>query len=365
MPPLNDDTDFEQSNDSAPESLRDTLMNSLEASEAGTLGKVVDAPPIGATEAEAAAARGRDEQGRFAPKPADAPAAAQPLEQAAAPAPAAPSLTTWRKEYLPLQEKLASGALLTPDEAKKLADYNVQREREYSTGISTYKAEAQQSKAIQDVMTEFMPALQQSNMQPAQWIQSMGRAHQTLVFGTPEQKMQMFASLARDYGIPLPAVAQAQAGQLDPTIGALMAELDHVRKSVGSITQFQQQQADNVIQQELAKFQDTSKYPHFEQARPMMIELLQSGLAVDLEAAYTKAVRMDDTIFEAEQQRQAAAQQTNTAATKAAAAARARAAAGQVKTGTPAGRTLAPSPSNDLRGSLESAFDQHAGGARV
>lgn len=362
----NDNAEFEQTNDSAPDSLRDTLSASFDAAAAAPT--TFDA----ATGKEVDDGRARDEAGRFAPKPADALTAAAAPAQAvtdpaaapAAPAPA-PSLTTWRKEYLPLQEKLASGALLTPDEAKKLADYNVQREREYSTGISTYKAEAQQSRAIQDVMVEFMPALQQGNMNPAQWIQNMGRAHSTLVFGTPEQKMQMFANLARDYGIPLPAVAQAQAGQLDPTVAALMAEVNHLKQNIGSVTQYQQKQVDSAINQELAKFQDTAKYPHFEQARPMMIQLLESGLAGDLEAAYTKAVRMDDTLYQTEQQRQAAERANTDGAAKAAAAARARAASGQVKTGTPAGRSSAPAPSNDLRGSLESAFEQHAGGARV
>src|ERR1051325_1801844 len=93
-----------------PESRRDMLMAGLEASEAGTLEKVADAPAV--TEEEAAG-RARDEQGRFAAKQAEQAAtqAAPVVEQA----PAAPTLTTWKKEFMPIKEKLAQGLPLTSE----------------------------------------------------------------------------------------------------------------------------------------------------------------------------------------------------------------------------------------------------------
>ena len=46
--------------------------------------------------------------------------------------------TTWKKEYLPIWDKLTAGEQLTPDEALKLAEYTgVQRESEYKKGVST------------------------------------------------------------------------------------------------------------------------------------------------------------------------------------------------------------------------------------
>lgn len=316
---------------------------------------------------EATGQRTRDEAGRFAPAPAaeEAPVeAAQPetpvvapveAVPVAAPAPA-PTLTTWRKEMMPLHEKLAAGVALTPEEAKKLADYNVQREREYSTGISTYKAEAQQSRQITDVMQEFMPALQQSGLAPAQWIQNMGRTHAQLVYGSPETKLQIFANLAQTYGVPLGAVQQAQEGQIDPNITALMGQLQAVQKQVGQVTNWHQQQQQQSMEQQLAKFADQSQFPHFEQVRGVMAQLLESGAAQNLDDAYTKAVRVDDTAWQAEQQRQAATAAAAQQRQSAVAVGKAKAAAGQVRSAAPSSAATAPPSAKDRRATLAAAF---------
>lgn len=318
---------------------------------------------------DATAQRARDEAGRFAPA---APAEAAPAEAAvaestapavvaevappaAAPAPAA-TLTTWRKEMMPLHEKLAAGQPLTAEEAKKLAEYNVQREREYSTGVSTYKAEAQQSRQITDVMQEFMPALQQAGMAPAQWIQNMGRTHAQLVYGSPETKLQIFAQLAQNYGVPLGAVQQAQEGQIDPNITALMGQLQAVQQQVGHVTTWHQQQQQQSMEQQLAKFADQSQFPHFEQVRGVMAQLLESGAAKDLDDAYAKAVRVDDTAWQAEQQRQAAAAAATQQRQSAAAVGKAKAAAGQVRSAAPSSTATAPPSAKDRRATLAAAF---------
>lgn len=343
------------------EDRRESLMASFDAIEAeearAPQDEIVTEPPAEDTES---GSRARDDMGRFAPKAEDiaasAPEAAPAPVDVPAPEPAAPSLTTWKKDFLPLQAKLESGQALTPEEAKKLAGYNVERERQYSTGVSTYKAEAQQAAHLQEAMAEFMPDLQQHNINPAEWIQNLGRAHSTLYKGTPEQKLQMFAKLAQDYGIPLPAVAQAAHGQMDPTATALMAEIQRMKQDFSRVTNWQQQQEQVSIQQELAKFQDTSKYPHFEQVRGEMARLLESGFAQDPETAYIKAVRLNDEAWSAEQGRQAAAQAAKQQASKQAAVAKAKASAGQVRTATPSGAPVT-AKATDRRAAIAEAFE--------
>lgn len=346
------------------ESRRDTLAAHLDAAEAGTLAAPEPAARVGTDGDDgitAAAARARDESGRFAPKTVDAASTphAAPAPALAAPAPApepAPQLTTWRKEYLPIQQKLAAGQPLTLDEAQKLAAYNVQREKEYSTGVSTYKAEAQQAAQFTQAMAEFMPTLQQNNLNPAQWIQNLGRAHHTLAMGSPEQKLQMFTRLAQDYGVPLAAVQQAQGGQVDPLSLQLMQELQNINTQVKGITSWREQQQDQALQQELSKFSDTAQYPHFEQVRESMAQLLERGVAQNPDEAYAKAVRLDDGIFTAEQSRQAAATVATTAASRQAAVAKARSANVSVRSATPSGAT-ASGAAKDRRGLLAEALD--------
>lgn len=341
-------------------SLRDTLEASVNA---------IETPAAPDNQAnDAAAQRARDEQGRFAAQQAEQQPTAAPTaapEQSAAQAAQDRRLTTWRKEYLPIQDKLARGEALTADEAKKLADYNHQRESEYSTGISTYKAEAVKAKEIMGAMGEFMPLLQQHGIQPTTWIQNLGRAHTTLSMGTPEQKLQMFAHLAQQYGIPLPAVQQAQQGQIDPVTAALMAEIQTLKNTVGRVSgSFEEQQQQRVFQ-ELQKFTDAEQYPHFFQVKATMAQLLEAGLVQTPDEAYAKAVRMDDTAWQAEQERQASAQRATQAAASAAVAVKAQQRAASVRSTTPGVAGTSAAPATDRRAALAEAFDSADGGGRL
>jgi hypothetical protein len=341
-------------------SLRDTLEANFEAAE-----KAIEPQQ----EVQTAEQRARDEHGRFAKtdkQPEQQVAVQQPEQVEAQPAEqmTKKELTTWKREMRPLHEKLGRGEALTPDEALKLHQYNVERETNYATGISAYKAQAEQAKQFTEAMTEFMPILQQNNIEPSQWIQNLGRAHQTLAMGSPEQKLQMFQRLAQDYGVPLGMVQQAQQGQIDPTMLQMMQEIQQLKQGINGVTSWRQQQENQVAQQQIAKFADASKFPHFERVRPVMAQLLDAGLADDPDSAYEKAVRLDGDAWQAEQQRQAAQQLQQQSTNKAAAAAKARQAAVSVRTGTPAGYNSNPNPSN-LRGAIEAAFDQVSTGGRV
>lgn len=358
--------------------LRDMLETNLNASDAGTLGQVADAAPVveaAPQETQSETSRQRDEQGRFATKEAkDAEAAAaDPIVAEAAPqvaefpqvvdtTPPPQRPTTWKKEYLPMWDKLATGQALTADESRKLADYSQQREKEYATGVSTYRAEATAAKELQSAVEPFMPILQQHNMKVGDWIKNLGTAHQTLALGTPEQKLQMFANMAQQYGIPLQAVSQAQQGQVDPMVTQLMQQLQDMNGKVQSVVGWREQQEQRNLQSELARFEDTSKYPHFEQVRGNMAQLLETGMAQDLDSAYAKAVRLDDGAWSAEQERQAQHSQAATQqASKAEAAAKAKAAAVSPKSVTPSGAAK-PINAGGLRESLEAGFASMSGG---
>lgn len=350
--------------------LRDMLESNLSASAEGTLNTVADAPVVETIESSEVIDRSRDEQGRFAAKEKEAAEAAvaeevAPVAMVAEPVVPVNRPTTWKKEYLPIWDKIAAGAPLTVEESKKLADYSHQREKEYATGVSTYRAEATAANELKAAVEPFMPAIQQNGMKVGDWISNLGKAHQTLVYGSPDQKMQMFASMAQQYGIPLEAIAQGSQGQLDPIVSQLMQQVQDLKSQfstkIDSVTSWREQQESNALKTELAKFEDTSKYPHFEQVRGDMAQLLESGMAQDLEGAYAKAIRLNEEAWSAEQARQAqhslAATQT---ADKAAAAAKAKAAAVSVKSTSPSGVTK--TNAGGLREQLEAGFDSMASG---
>ena len=251
------------------------------------------------------------------------------------PALARPS--TWKKEYLPIWDKLTNGEQLTKDEALKLAEYSNQRESEYKKGVSTYKAEADRARSLEDAIAPFQEEFQQQGITPAAWINNLGRAHMILSKAPYEQKIQVFQRLAQDYGIQLNNEGQfAAPQQLDPYTQQLMNQLNMVNQEVSTIKNRFQQEEYSRLNNEITKYSSNKvDFPHFDVVREEMAQLLELGKAQDLETAYKKAVRMNDDVWALEQDRllKSAKQQ----AVKAQQVQKAKAAAVSPKSVTPSG----------------------------
>lgn len=284
--------------------LRDALTESFEQSEAGTLGTPAETTINAEPSQEAAAltgetqdereARLRDGRGRFA-KAEDKPQGQQKTAPAASTGPRKPP-SSWKKDYWQHWEKIGTNPELAP-----LQDYLEQREAEYSKGVSTYKSQWDQVAPVHEAMQQFMPELQRHNISPAQWITNLGSAHRALALGNPEQKLQMFAKLAVDYGIPLQALLQG--GRVDPQNVQLMQTVSQLSQKMNSWESQQKQTEDAALQQHVREF--AKDKPHFEALRPTMARLLESGVVTDLKSAYEKAIRLDDDIWQQEQASQA------------------------------------------------------------
>lgn len=335
--------------------LREVLEANVEAAEAGTLPTV-----------EEAAQRARDEAGRFARKeeapeaPVAAPAVAKAPQQAQAPqVPLGPTRpTTWKKEHLATWDKLAQGQQLTPEERNKFLEYANQRENEYKTGVSTYKAEAMQAKELQDAITPYIPELQANGLRPGPWIKSMADAHYALYKGTPEVKLQVFQQLARQFNVPIQMLTQG--GQQAPAlITDLLGQMDQLKQQLNGVTNWRHMQESGALMGEIQKVAtDTAKYPHFEAVRETMAQLLERGLAPDLDAAYQQSVWMVPEIREQVARAQYAPEN------QANAVAKARSRAVSPRSATPSG-AVAQTGTKDRRAMLEEAADALLGGARV
>lgn len=250
--------------------------------------------------------------------------------------PAIPRPTTWKKEYLPIWDKLTTGQQLSPEEALKLAEYSNQRESEYKKGVSTYKQEADNAKTLVEAIAPFIPDLQKQNIHPAAWINNLGRAHMILTSAPYNQKVELFHRLAKDYGIQLgESVAPVQQYQ-DPQSYALNQQLMALQNEVQQVRGWKEQEEQARLMGEIERVRSNAeKFPHFEVVREDMAQLLERGLAQDLETAYAKAVRMNDEVFKLEQERLLA--QAKKEASKAQQVAKAKAAAVSPKSVTPSG----------------------------
>ena len=253
--------------------------------------------------------------------------------------------STWKKEYVQIWDKMEKGEQISKDDFTKFAEYANQRESEYKKGVSTYKAEADRAKSYENAIAPYAQDLQRRNIQPTQYIENLVRAEQILSNAPYDQKVQVFQKLAADYGIQLNG---GQVTQLDPYTQQLMNQLNMVNQEVSTIKGRFAQEENQRLMNEIEKYRsDAEKYPHFDVVREEMAQLLELGKAQDLETAYKKAVRMNDDVWELEQERLLTSAKQSTI--KAQQVAKAKAAAVSPKSVTPSGRVIEPGDKKDRR----------------
>jgi len=295
----------------------------------------VEAPIQEAEEATEEPAENRDEKGRFKAK--DEPK--EEVEEVEAPVEEVKRPTTWKKEYVEVWEKMQEGKPLDKEEFAKFAEYANQREAEYKRGVSAYKAEADNARQLTEAIGPFIPELQAQNIHPVAWINNLGRAHMVLSKAPYQEKVQMFHRLAQDYGIQLnqDGITMPEQQYVDPYQQQLMQQLQATQQQVQQLSAIREQEDNARLQQEINRVSSNKeRFPHFDMVREDMAQLLERGLAQDLESAYAKAVRMNDEAYKLETDR--LLKSTSNQASKAQQVAKAKATAVSPRSATPSGQ---------------------------
>lgn len=356
-------------------SLRDHIESAMEQVESGNEPveqvESLEVPPQDDIAIESYSPE-RDESGRFKakePKEEVIEAAVESKEEVqepeqseaveAAPALARPS--TWKKEYMPIWDKLEKGVALTKEESRKLAEYSNQRETEYKRGVNTYRMEAERARQLEEAINPFVPELQKRNIAPAEYIQNLARADHALMSAPYDQRVAMFQQLAQSYGIQLDNSGKVQ--QLDPYAQQLMSHIQRNEQEVQQIKSRFQQEEEARLQSEISKFSsDAENYPHFEALREDMAQLLDLGKAQDIPTAYKYALRLNDDVWQQEQERLLS--QAKHDALKQQQIAKAKSASVSVKSTTPSGKVNDGVDTKDRRAVLAAQMDAF-GASRV
>ena len=315
-------------------SLRDQLESAIET--------VVETPEVVETEVtEAKTDKPRDESGKFksTKEVTEAPEVEVQEEVVAETKPAKPRPSSWKKDY---EE---SWGRLDPN----LQDYITQREADFAKGVSTYKAQWDQAQPVLNSIEKFAPILQQNGIDPAQWINNLGTAHQTLVYGNPDQKLQMFAQLANDYGIDLNGLTGGQS--VSPQFSMIAQELSQIKNQWQQFQSQQEQQEQAQLKSEIDSF--SKDKPYFDDVRETMAGLLQNNMASDLNTAYDKAIRLHDDIWQKIQSEQVKSSQTEQKSKLAAVKAKAI----SPKSSSPTANVSIGGKGNNLRDQLASIVD--------
>ena len=247
---------------------------------------------------------------------------------------------SWKKDY--------HEAWTTAD--PKLKEYAWKREEEMRAGVQPLLSKAQYADQMQQAIEPYMNNIRGLGIEAPQAVKALMEADNVLRHGSPQQKQAYFAQLAQQYGINM---GDVQVQPTDPNFYAIQNELAQVRGEVLNWKQQQENAQNQALLQEIDQFQAKAEY--FEEARPTMIQLLNSGVAQDLDDAYQKAIRLDNDLFMKHQQAsQGAADAAKREASNRAAKA-ARAAAVSVKSSTPGAATS--TKAQDRRSLLMEQFD--------
>lgn len=300
----------------------------------------VESAPVGQTAREDVP---RDEQGKFLAKEPEqtmVQQAQEPVAQVEEPVWKRPP-SSWKKDYHDVWQ--------TADDRMK--EYAWQREEQMKAGVQPLMEKARIADQYQEVLNPYMDTIRGLGIEPTQAVRALMEADHALRFSDPQQKQQLFMRLAQQYGVTLGGELPQQ--QFDPNISALQQELNKVRGEVMSWKEQQEQQQNQSLMSEINSF--AMKAEHFEEVRPTMISLLQSGVASTLDDAYEKALRLDDNLNQQVQQSRQAQVDTQQKVAANQAAKKARAAAVSVRSATPGATTA--TKAQDRRSMLSEQFD--------
>ena len=251
----------------------------------------------------------RDEKGRFVS--AEAKQSDGSAEAPATPAVEAPThFTAEQKAWFVTQPAEAQTAIAQAEKTRE-AEYT-RRSQEAADYRRTADPLVQAVTPFKDYLTQIAPTIGQT---PEGMINAILQAEYRLRNGAPAEKYQAFAQLAQSYGID-PAVlaggqipaAQQQHTQAHPEVQQLNAKLQEMERWR---SQVQEQQEQHFSQQQIAAFANEKdsagqpKNPRFEQVKTVMASFLQSGMADNLQEAYSLAVQPYAALDQEQASRQA------------------------------------------------------------
>jgi hypothetical protein len=246
--------------------------------------------------------RTRDQGGRFA-KPAPQEGTQQPTTApepvatlADAPAdPAATAAPTAAPAAAPAGGEIAAPASWTAELKAKWSTvppdvraYIAEREDQVHRQFSRNDEERNFGRVMSQTLQPYAETLRAIGATPDQAVSGLLNVDNVLRKGTPEQKLEMVHEIMRSYQIPLEAVTQHQPLPQDPRLGALQQQLQALQNQMAQGSQQQQAAVEErAAQAELEAFKANA--PHLEAVRPMMAQLLTSGVATGLQDAYDQA----------------------------------------------------------------------------
>lgn len=175
----------------------------------------------------------------------------------------------------------------------KVQEYWEKREHQMLEGLEQYKGDAQFGKTFRDVLIPYVPHLRAQGVDPVQMIGNLMNAQWRLTQGTLESRKATYEQLGRNLGF---VQADPTAEPANPNIQRLEQQLKEIQSGLTAREEAALGEARTRASQEVESFaSDTTKHPYFDEVADDIVRFIQQGL--DLNTAYTKAVRANDATW--------------------------------------------------------------------
>lgn len=230
---------------------------------------------------------------------------------------------SWKKE------KHALWTAMTPDQR----EYAFQREEQMKAGIEPLLPRAELADKINKAAEPYMNTVRGLGLDLPQAVAGLMKVDHDLRTLPYDQKLAVLSHVARGYGIDLSGQVQSAQPAYDTNSQAMQNELLSLKGQFTSFTQAQEAAQQQAAMDEIQRFSKDKE--HFDDVKPVMAQLLQSGMAEGIQDAYEKAVRLNPDLFEAINSAKQAAADADKRKAADEAAKRAKAAAVSVRSATP------------------------------
>jgi hypothetical protein len=319
--------------------------------------------------------RARDETGKFV-KAEKAPAA-----KSAAPEIKSPQGATAGTEAKPLE----APATWTPEQKaqwgtipRPLQEAYLKREKEFAQGIEAKANELKEVRAFREALEPVIGPHRQYLMQAGSVEAGIKNLLDTSSFAAqhPVQFIQWFA---QQKGVDLSTMQQQPQGEVNPEVAQLRQMVNGLQGQLQQFTSHAQEQRQRTLTSEIEAFanakdqQGAPLRPHFETVRAEIFELIPLIRAKNpaysvtqvMEAAYERAVRVNDEVWGKIQSEKA--EKDRLAKEAAERAAKAKLALKSLTGGSPVGETQQKKAAKDrsVRADILAAMEEHGVDARV
>lgn len=208
------------------------------------------------------------------PEPQEA-AAEEPEAEPEQEQPKRNPFASWKKEA---QTVLAA----LPPETQQ---YIIDREQQFHKGIQQYKTDAMRGRSFGAAVEPHMEYLNQLGVAPEMAFSKLIETEKALRTGDEQTKARMLMALAHDYGIDINSLTNVP---FDPYRHQLEQQLAQQQAQLAQLSQSRQMAEETQVNQTIEHF--AMQHEHFDTVRETMADLLDKGLASDLDDAYMKAL---------------------------------------------------------------------------